>query len=57
MPNKIKHDIPTRMLVIYLYNFCRPKNPMSNGFIPCRVIEKITGVPASTVNKIGMGKV
>jgi len=55
MPNKIKHSRETRMLCQYLYWFCRDNKPMSHGFIPCRVIEKITGVPGSTVNKIGRG--
>ena len=57
MPTHIRHSRETRRLVTYLFWFCRDNKPMSHGFIPCRVIEKITGVPGSTVNKIGRGEV
>lgn len=56
MPTKrIKHSQSTRRMVTYLYHFCRRDHKGCKGFLTAREIEKITGVPQSSVFKIARG--
>jgi len=56
MPNKIKHSPEDRCLAVYLYWFCRDKTGRGvRGFLSLSQIERITGVPGSSVSKISRG--
>ena len=60
MVNRVNHEVhkrhsqETRMLVRYLYYFCRG-GKRCKGFLTGKQVAKITGVPVGSVERIARG--